>query len=732
MKIAIADRSPHCGLKQDLPTSHTNFRWGANGEVKVVKEWNGRVYFAGDFTKVGVPVGGGSFVNLETGNISPTDEFMNFNDLGAVRVTSATLDGNGGLFVSGHFQTANTKTRTYLAHFLSDGKLDPNFNVTINGVVNRVRVNSGVLYLLGDFTQINGATRNYLAAVDQTTGQLNSWNPSPDVSPADFAIGEGVAYIVGGYFSSLGGQIRQFIGAVDLVNGVATSWQPTLAGAAIYTVDYLGGIVYVGGSFTAINGSTRNNIGAINASDASTTTWNPDSDGEVTKILIRGDKVYIGGSFSLINGSNPKNFLARVSLAGVGSADNWTPAIVSSSASPLEDVYETSGFVYFVGNFDSVNGQTRASAAKVDFNFGNVTDSWNPGIYNNGSNFSAKSILPFSNRLFVGGNYIYVNIVDRNYLFSLDFASGSLTSFSPNFNGLINDIVFYENYIYASGNFLQAGSLTRNGFVEMDLNTAQPTTWNPSFGAGAGEVQTLAVQGNSLYVGGDFTTVNASSISRLAKIDLSQPSRPILWPNLNFDGSVRKIVTSESELFATGTFTSVAGTPRVGIVCLNLTGATVTGFYPNVIDPITTPNNIPVGITAGPGTVKTFHIFDGAVYLAGEFSSVNGNTRYLVAGFDLEQKQLLPFSMTVPGNSVFGLSDDGTSLYLLSLSQYDLNINFQTALAKIDRTGAVDRSYSQLQSGNITTFSILRGIPFVVGNFYSWNKAFTSGIWAVQ
>ncbi|MCW7481275.1 hypothetical protein [Leptospira kanakyensis] len=700
--------------------------------MKVVKEWNGRVYFAGDFTKVGVPVGGGSFVNLDTGTIFPTEEFMNFNDLGAVRVTSAVLDGVGGIFVSGHFQIANTKTRTYLAHFLSDGKLDPNFNVVINGVVNKVTVHAGVLYLLGDFTAVNGNTRNYLAAVDLTSGQVNSWNPNPDVQPNDIVIGEGVAFVVGGYFSSLGGQLRQFAGAVDLVTGIATSWQPSISGASIKTVSLSGGIVYIGGNFTSINGNTRNNLGAINASDGLDTSWNPNVDGEVTKLLIRDGKAYFGGSFTLVGGSTPRNFLARVSLSGAGSPDTWAPAISSFSLNPLEDVYETNDSVFFVGNFDSVNGQSRASAVKVDSTFGTVTDSWNPGLYNNGSNFSTKSILPWNNRLFIGGNYIFTNIVDRNYLFSADLNHQSITNFTPNFNGLINDITFHGNYLYASGNFTQVGSSTRNGFVELDFGTAQPSNWNPAFGASAGEIQTLAVKDDALYVGGDFTTVDASSINRLAKIDLSGTSRSLLWPNLNFNGSVRKLVFSETELFVSGTFTTVSGNTRAGMVCLNLPGATVTNFTANFADPITTPNNNPIGITTGLGTIKTIHIFGGAIYFAGEFSSVNGQSRYLLAGFDLEQKELLPFTMTVPGSSVYGLSDDGNSLYLLSLSQYDLNLYFQTALAKIDKTGGVDRNFSQLQSGNLSSFSMIGGVPIVVGSFYKWNQAFTQGIWVVQ
>lgn len=730
-KIAFVDRTSHCGIRFDVPNSKINFRLGTNGDVKVVKEWNGNIYFAGDFTKVGIPVGGGSFVNLDTGAIFPTEEFMNFNDLGAVRVTSAVLDGIGGIFVSGHFQIANTKPRTYLAHFLPDGKLDPNFNVVINGVVNKVSVHAGVLYLLGDFSIVNGNSRNYLAAIDLTSGQVNSWNPNPDVQPSDISFGDGVAFVVGGYFSSLGGQIRQFVGAVDLVSGTATGWQPSIAGASVKTVSFFGGIVYIGGNFTSINGNTRNNIGAINASDGLETSWNPNVDGEVTKLLIRGEKVYFGGSFTLVGGSTPRNFLARVSLSGSGAPDNWAPALTSFSLIPLEDVYETSDSVYIVGDFNSVNGLSRASAAKVDSNFGIVTHTWNPGLYNNGSNFSTKSILPWNNRLFIGGNYIFTNIVDRNYLFSVDLIHQSITSFTPFFNGLINDITFHENYLYASGNFTQVGSSSRNGFVELDFGTAQPSNWNPAFGSGTGMIQTLAVKDNALYVGGDFTSVDASSINRLAKIDLNGTTRTLLWPNLNFDGSVRKLVLSETELFAVGTFTSVSGNSRAGMVCLNLTGATVTNFTATFADPITTPNNIPIGITAGLGTIKTIHIFGGAVYFAGEFSSVNGQSRYLLVGFDLEQKQLSPFTMTVPGSSVYGLSDDGNSLYLLSLSQYDLNQNFQTALAKIDSTGAVDRSFSQLQSGNLSSFSMIRGVPIVVGSFYKWNQSFTQGIWTV-
>ena len=78
-----------------------------------------------------------------------------------------------------------------------------------NGRVNAVVYLGGTVYLGGSFTQVDGQTRNRLAACDAATGNLLPWNPNANgvvralkVSPA------GTRVYVGGDFSAVGGAAR--------------------------------------------------------------------------------------------------------------------------------------------------------------------------------------------------------------------------------------------------------------------------------------------------------------------------------------------------------------------------------------------------------------------------------------------------------------------------------------------------------------------------------------------
>ena len=70
------------------------------------------------------------------------------------------------------------------------------------------------------------------------------------------AVSEGVVY-AGGYFASVGGQVRNYIAAIDASTGALTSWNPN-ANDEVYALAVGGGVVYAGGSFTTIGEQTRN------------------------------------------------------------------------------------------------------------------------------------------------------------------------------------------------------------------------------------------------------------------------------------------------------------------------------------------------------------------------------------------------------------------------------------------------------------------------------------------
>lgn len=46
-----------------------------------------------------------------------------------------------------------------------------------NGAIRVVAAGDGVTYVGGDFTQIGGVSRNDIAAIDNTTGAVTSWDP---------------------------------------------------------------------------------------------------------------------------------------------------------------------------------------------------------------------------------------------------------------------------------------------------------------------------------------------------------------------------------------------------------------------------------------------------------------------------------------------------------------------------------------------------------------------------
>jgi len=69
------------------------------------------------------------------------------------------------------------------------------------------------VYTGGDFTTIGGQTRNYIAAIDASTGLATSWNPNPNVYVYALTLSGSTLY-AGGDFASLGGVPRAHIAGI--------------------------------------------------------------------------------------------------------------------------------------------------------------------------------------------------------------------------------------------------------------------------------------------------------------------------------------------------------------------------------------------------------------------------------------------------------------------------------------------------------------------------------------
>jgi predicted small secreted protein len=188
--------------------------------------------------------------------------------------------------------------------------------------VSALAVTGQTVYAGGSFTSVGGQPRNYIAAIDATTGSATGWNPDVaglgnDVRDAITEVHalavSGQTVYAGGRFNSIGGQTRHNVAALDPTTGALLNWNPD-ANGEVDALAVSGQSVYMGGRFTAIGGRQRHRLGAVDATSGQVTAWNPapTSDGSslVLALAVSGQTVYVGGAFDSIGGE-PRTDLAR-------------------------------------------------------------------------------------------------------------------------------------------------------------------------------------------------------------------------------------------------------------------------------------------------------------------------------------------------------------------------------------------------------------------------------------
>ncbi|NLD92866.1 MAG: hypothetical protein GX639_09385 [Fibrobacter sp.] len=155
----------------------------ANGTVRAVVIHDSILYVGGNFTKVTDNQGsyarkGLAAFNLVTGRVTAFKADINRGVVRAIAVDDSMV------YTGGTFTKINNISRSKVAALDPvTGDVIPSFSSTgslINGPVFALCCLDKKLFVGGNFTQVNGIERSYLAALDMKTGLLDSsFNPSP-------------------------------------------------------------------------------------------------------------------------------------------------------------------------------------------------------------------------------------------------------------------------------------------------------------------------------------------------------------------------------------------------------------------------------------------------------------------------------------------------------------------------------------------------------------------------
>lgn len=634
--IDIDSGLPRTGLVALNTTINTNnaTAWnpGSDGSVQAMVFNGTTLYVGGDFLNIG-----GQYRY----HIAALDTTVNANmatgwdpQASGYGVNTMLLDGST-LYVGGNFTSIGGNIRANIAALDLSTGLATAWNpqayapMFTTPYVMSLALSGTTMYVAGQFNSIGGQSRAGFAALDTTvnTNNATAYNP---MGPAGYgqtvSLASGGELFVGGSFGYLGSKARDYLAAFDTTQDInnTTAWNPgTDSSIRAMAVD--GTTLYVGGWFSNIGGQARNYIAAldttVNTNNAM--AWDPDADGSVQSLLIDGTTLYVGGGFSNIGGQARQGLAALDMTTNSNMATAWDPAM--NSGGYINGMSNSGSTLYVSGWFTSIGGQLRTGVAALDMTTNtNMTTSWNPSPVDSmdPNNTTVNTVSVSGSNVYVGGYYYdQIGGTNRSRLAAFDttLATGNATTWAADADNTVQTLALNGTTLYVGGNFNTVGGQTRNRIAALDTtqDTNNVTAWDPNAN---NIVYALNVSGTTLYAGGQFTNIGGSGRNRIAALDMTTNSNMATAWNPGAQSTVRALARDGTTLYVGGQFTNIGGAnPRNRLAALDTTVNTnnASAWNPN-------PNN----------TVFALGFNGKTVYAGGQFTSIGGQTRNRLAALD--------------------------------------------------------------------------------------------------
>jgi hypothetical protein len=514
--------------------------------------------FDGEFLHMGSWVltnyGGRSFTQFATVNPNtglPLASSPDFNNevYGFARYNSGT--GIDRMFIGGAFDkagmsgvTPNITRNKFAAFDFSGGTYNSmlSYDPSPNGNVGKMLYDpsNNLLFISGAFTQFDGVTRKYLAAINPSTLALDSRvNFDLDNSVSALKI-VGNRLFIGGSFTQIDGVPYSRLAAINLSSlSIDSTFNPQTINGYVGDLDSDGSLLYVTGSFTSYGATARHQVLSIDLSDNSLTSFAPEfpTSNPPTVAMLSGHP-YFTGFFQSVNGTAESPYLANI--------NKTTNRLELPVLKPNGAVYaltKDANNLYVAGTFDSANSKSRSYLSGISLSSETMNDDIDIQI---GGPVYALDYLPTKNHLLIGGDFTSVSGSTNQRFAILDLASGVPFRFGTrrDFNSTVYDITHGDQQVYVAGDFTTLDSVTTSKMTSLNMSNYSATNYDFDITTTSSlPVRALKFYNGKLYVGGNFTGIGGLAQNYLARFN--EDSSTSLTIDTAFAPSILALPNSE-------------------------------------------------------------------------------------------------------------------------------------------------------------------------------------------
>lgn len=442
----------------------------------------------------------------DNGTLDPTFTFALSDNAHVVRATGPT-----DVVVAGNFTQAGGQPRTQLARLstIGAGTLVADWNPVFlrsggTALIQDIAVVDGAVYVAGRFDTVNGLPRSRLVKLSLADGSVDAaWNVSVGGVDGEFLqlavhgdhllVGSGQ---VQSYANPPGAAINRQVARVSLATGaIDVAFNPIYSGATTQTFTAAEGDapsrVLIGGRFDQVGSVSRFGTAQVDANgqlDPLSGHAEAIEPGSVARVVFDAvqRRTYLTGSF-LRAGTAARRFVFRLLPSGL--VDSGWRAETDDRVNPAIAVVPGQG-VFLASN---------TGVRRLDEVEGDMMPGWANGFV--------------ANELVVGGDAVYA--LGSGQLVRLPLAGGGAAdpAFQPVLGSLAGGLAYDPsgNSLLLSMFVTQPGGGSQPRLVRLDaLTGALIAAFDPLLETNSGVVgpQGIAVDGNGVWVAGNFTRVN--------------------------------------------------------------------------------------------------------------------------------------------------------------------------------------------------------------------------------